>query len=69
MKPLILSFFAVILFYSLFIDKNEEQEVKKDVPVDTRSTRSLYNTVDTIETADSVIFYASRPMYEFNSFN
>lgn len=56
MKPLILSFFAIILFYSLFLDTNEKKEIRKDIPVDTRSTRM--HTVDTIETTDSLVFYA-----------
>ncbi|MDF9829535.1 hypothetical protein [Parabacteroides sp. PF5-6] len=63
MKPLILSFFAVILFYSLFIDKKEEKVINKPIPVDTRSTR--INTVDTIENSDSIVFYANRYMYDF----
>jgi len=63
MKPLILSFFAVILFYSLFIDKEEEKVINKPVPVDTRSTR--INSVDNKESVDTIVFYADKYMYEF----
>lgn len=67
MKPLILSFFAVILFYSFFIDNDKERVIKKPVPVDNRSTR--IHAVDNIEITDSTMLYADKYMYEFKHYN
>lgn len=62
MKPLILSFFAVILGYSLFVDKKEEKE-PTPASINTRSTNM--NSVDITQNTDTVIFYADRYMYDF----
>lgn len=67
MKPLILMFFAVILFYSLFIDKDEKRETMNFVPVeDIRSTRiRAVDNTETTETTDSTILYAEKYTYKF----
>lgn len=54
MKPLILSFFAVILGYSLFIDKDED--VKQYVPKSVNSAQT--KQLSTLQTTDSVALYA-----------
>lgn len=57
MKPLILSFFAVIFTYSLFFDKKEEP---KPAP-ETINNRSIYiNSADSLQNINSVIFYADK---------
>ncbi|GEM_PF-3190425 len=67
MKPLILSFFLVILAYSLFFDK--EKDEKEEVTPSTINTRSTHiNSTDTTMNADSIIFYANKSVdpYELN---
>lgn len=60
MKPLILSFFTVILLYSLFIDhsKNiETKEVKEGVEV----VHISYS--DSFQNIDSIVFFANKPIF------
>lgn len=64
MKPLILSFFAVILVYSLFIDKKEEKATEP-ATINTRSTH--INQLEKVERADSIVFYADKFMYDFKT--
>lgn len=56
MKPLILSFFAVILGYSLFVDKDKESKQ----PVHTDSDTALSTTPGSIQKADSIEFFANK---------
>lgn len=56
MKPLILSFFAVILGYSLFVDKDEESKL----PVRASSDTSRPATPGSIQKADSIEFFANK---------
>lgn len=56
MKPLILSFFLVILSYSLFVedDKTEKKEI-------TPKTQSIHiNSMDTTMRSDTLILYAKQ---------
>jgi len=55
MKPLLLSFFAVILCYSLFFDRGEAQK-----RVDDTNYRIRTESCDTYQLSDSVPFHASR---------
>lgn len=56
MKPLILSFFAVILGYSLFVDKDEESKQ----PVRAYSDTNRQATPQPIQKADSIDFFAKK---------
>lgn len=56
MKPLILSFFAVILGYSLFIDKDEE--VKLSTPA--RLEPAPPELSDFFSPMDTIEFYANK---------
>lgn len=56
MKPLILSFFAVILGYSLFVDKDE----KSKLPVHSYSVTPRAEVPGTIQKVDSIEFFAGR---------
>lgn len=64
MKPLILSFFAVILIYSLCTDKEEKA---KDVAFEKNSTIKA-ETVNKMpnQKIDTVAFYASKAKDKFN---
>lgn len=56
MKPLILSFFAVILGYSLFLDKDEESKL----PVRQQVESNRSEVSKTIQKTDSIEFFAKR---------
>ncbi|MDR3262052.1 MAG: hypothetical protein LBT78_09510 [Tannerella sp.] len=56
MKPLLLSFFAVILCYSLFFDKGEEHQKH----VDDINYIIRTENYETFRVLDSVPFYAGR---------
>lgn len=56
MKPLILSFFAVILGYSLFVDKEKESKL----PARPYSDTSCPEIAGTVQKADSIEFYANK---------
>lgn len=56
MKPLIVSFFAVLLGYSLFVDK--DKEVKLSPPPSTQYTRP--EALNRTYPADSIEFYANK---------
>ncbi|MDH6343676.1 hypothetical protein M2480_002307 [Parabacteroides sp. PFB2-12] len=61
MKPLILSFFLVILAYSLFLDKKEEpQEI---TPVNINSQTIHLNFIDNTENTDSTVLFAQQIVY------
>lgn len=55
MKPLILSFFAVLLGYSLFIDKSEN--TKQNVQESIRSAQTKQQSA--LQTTDSIALYAN----------
>lgn len=63
MKPLILSFFLVILAYSLFFDKEKDNKEISPSTINTRSTN--INSTDTTMNADSIIFYANKSVDPF----
>jgi hypothetical protein len=57
-------FFAVILFYSLFIDKDEKKDAVDFAPAeDIRSSR--IRVVDYTENTDSTVLYAEKYTYKF----
>jgi len=64
MKPLILSFFAVILAYSLFVDK-EEEKTTEPATINTRS--SHINHIEKEIKADSIVFYADKYVFDFQT--
>lgn len=55
MKPLILSFFAVILGYSLFFDKDEDAKLYVPESVSSAQTKRP----STLQTADSIALFAN----------
>lgn len=56
MKPLIVSFFAVLLGYSLFVDKDEEVKLSPPPASPSTSPEALNGTYP----ADSIEFYANK---------
>lgn len=56
MKPLILSFFAVILGYSLFVDKDKESKLPARPYADT----SRLDISGTTQKGDSIAFFANK---------
>ncbi|WP_297902197.1 hypothetical protein [uncultured Parabacteroides sp.] len=54
MKPLILSFFAVLLGYSFFFDKDEEVKLRNVDQISSESNSTI------TERGDSVTLYAKR---------
>lgn len=55
MKPLILSFFVVILCFSLFTNKEKEIEIKPEPELPTMNENSVYFEIQpNFQTADSV---------------
>ncbi len=65
MKPLIISFFAVLLCYSMFVDDDKAKSVVK------KSVNVLHsNTSDTIRKADTTVFYAKKyPLQAVDKYN
>ncbi|MDH6311799.1 hypothetical protein M2137_000558 [Parabacteroides sp. PFB2-10] len=61
MKPLIISFFLVILAYSLFLDKKEEPQ--ETTPVNINSQTIHLNIIDNTETTDSTVLFAQQIVY------
>jgi hypothetical protein len=59
MKPLIITFFMIILGYSLFIDKSDE---KQDVVDHDLNTKQI-PIPGTKEKTDSILFYAETTIY------
>lgn len=55
MKPLIVSFFLVILAYSLFLDK---REVEENIPSTTNNQTIRMNATDSVVNSDSTILFA-----------
>lgn len=64
MKPLILSFFLVILAYSLFFDKEEKQKVNEPYPAVIQSIHM--NTGDSIQPVDTLVFFADKYRVDIN---
>lgn len=62
MKPLILSFFAVILGYSLFFD-NEEKPMLSQQPDSLNSIQS--KVWENMPKNDSIDLYANKPLFAF----
>ncbi len=62
MKPLIVSFFAAILCYSVFVD--DDVKAKSEIAPKVRSIRS--NIPDTIHKTDTAIFYANKHLSPVN---
>lgn len=58
MKPLIISFFAVLLGYSLFVDK--DKEVKLSPPPSSPSVRPEAEAINGAYPIDSIEFYANK---------
>lgn len=61
MKPLIITFFMIILGYSLFVDKSER---KHDVVDHDLNTKQI-SIPETKEKTDSILFYAETLAYPF----
>ncbi|MDH6358308.1 hypothetical protein M2135_002193 [Parabacteroides sp. PF5-9] len=59
MKPLILSFFAVILFYSIFLDKNEQTQQTTIEPIPPTQAKQMKSS-DLQPNTDSLYFYANK---------
>ncbi len=56
MKPLIISFFAVILCYSVFVDGNGKAKDGTN-----KNTSAIFtNASDTLPKADTTVFYAQK---------
>ncbi|MCD8194595.1 MAG: hypothetical protein LUD74_08650 [Tannerellaceae bacterium] len=60
MRPLILSFFAVILIYSLFFDKKTDMDI---AGLSNESTLSMDNKVPATDSIDTILIFKDRTAF------